>query len=279
MRVSTSRLEYRDRCHFAYDLKYRQGWTPRGKTKGLYTGTAIHSLLAIWYTTKKYTAVKKQIVEWMESGEDPALISLLHKLFDRYCNDFAPFNDTDWEIVAVEKKFSIPLITPKGVQVDLEGVLDLVVKIAGRYWLVEHKSHFKNPWSQKQADMAPQPSTYCAALKRAGYDFVGVIYNLLNTYEYKDWQNTPPDKLFQRIKTHRTPVELENFLLELYRQVEDIEFNGSDARRSLARDCDRCEFQEPCLLSMKGIPIQDLLEMNFDKIENRESVDMRSQSS
>ncbi len=112
------------------------------------------------------------------------------------------------------------------------------------YWserLTVEDSGFGNQISLLQIDKL---HCNCAALKSQGVEIYGIIFDLINTYEYKK----PPelDKLFSREKTYRTPAELENILHQTGLGVDEILNHSGSYRKSQHRDCDFCPFFEPC---------------------------------
>jgi len=96
-----------------------------------------------------------------------------------------------------------------------------------------------------------------------GIDIFGLMYNMINTYDYKN----PPssDKLFLRKRTYRTPQELDSIMHEIGATVDDMIENQDNPIRNLNRDCSWCEFQDPCLMSMKGMDIEPLMEDVFEQ--------------
>lgn len=112
--------------------------------------------------------------------------------------------------------------------------------------------------------MDPQLPAYAMVMReKLGIDIFGLMYNMLNTYDYKS--PPPPEKLFLRKRTYRTPEELDSVLKEIGATVDDMIDNAENPIRNLTRDCSWCEFQDPCLMSMKGMDIQPLMEDVFEQ--------------
>lgn len=258
--VSHSQLTTLDRCSFAWDISYVKGWRPKERKRSLETGSMIHELLAVWYREQDERCVDEAIEKWLETAntETFALQSAAHAawLVKEYIQKFAPSHDR-FEIISVEEHFEIPLVTPKGREYHLQGYTDLVTRQEGQIWLWDHKSGAKF-WNPTEVMMDSQMPLYAAAMRAQGRDVFGIVINMLNTYDYKDKSKATPDKLFRRELTYRTPEELNAILLNAGMMVDEI-IDGPEIRRSLRKDCSFCQFQEPCLLSLKGLPIEDIL--------------------
>lgn len=267
--ISHSQLGVWNKCRFAYHLSYVQGWTKKSKEKYFARGGEIHDILAEHYKGDP-DALKKWMQGALASNLDYELVDQISWLMGRYFNDYAPYEDRDIEVVEVEKEFTIDLETPEGRTVTLHGFVDLVKKVNGKLWLVDHKtSGSAKFWSENEIVMDSQLPTYMGLLNRHGYDIFGCEFNFLNTYEYKKRNEVGPDKLFKRARTYRTEIEVDNILLEFGKACDDILNNRDKVRRSLSKDCSRCQFFDPCHLSLKGMNIEELMPASF-KIKGQE---------
>lgn len=272
--ISHSQLSTWNKCRFAYNLSYVQGWTKKEKEIYFRRGGEVHNILADYYSSFPHgkgdtSVVKNWVQEALQRDVDYELIDQVQWLMTRYILDYSYFED-DFEVVEVEKEFTIDLETPKGRLVTLHGFLDLLKKINGKYWLVDHKtSGSARFWTDDEIVMDSQLPTYQALLNRHGYDIFGCEFNFLNTYEYKKRDEVSPEKLFKRARTYRTDIETQIILDEFALACDDILDNRHNVRRSLSKDCSRCQFFDPCHLSMKGMNIEELLPAGF-KIKGQE---------
>lgn len=283
IKTSHSEIMSFDRCQFAHDLSYRQQWQKKEKKANLAIGTIYHECLAIHYSNPGQDTValikdylKLCVQQWKEEvhGTDLNNLNIAGRLAIRFVEDFAAYADRDWDIVDVEKYVEVDIKTPKGRPYTLCGVIDRLAihKENRKLWVVEGKTVGQGKfWSDIEILMDAQTPTYAAALREMGLDVFGIVYDMANTYQYAKPQEQPIEKFFQRKKTYRTPTELDNFLIETGRQV-DIMIEAKEnpdfiPRRSLKRDCAGCFFQEPCLLSMKGVDIAPILEVDYMRRE------------
>lgn len=281
--VSHTQIGTLNECLFKFHLRYEQGWKPRTKSDALDFGSAVHSLLAAHYNHWKETGkqptegshliqhVQQQMLKTNEYGVK--VIQHALSLVKRYVEDFARLEDLGWTPHKVEEHFVVPMETPLGRQYELQLYVDLLMiqKKTGNLWLWEHKTVGQGKfWKEIQIMMDNQTPTYQAALRKLGIPIYGIMFNMLNSYEYKN--PAPPEKLFRRSKSYRTDVEIDNMVVELGRSVDDIidlRENPDKPRkrnlRSRQGTCDYCYFQEPCILSMKGVDLESVLEMNYDR--------------
>ena len=279
IKVSHSELMSFDKCEFNWDLSYRQGWMKREKKSNLAIGTIYHECLNIHYKNlgqDTVSLVKDYLLrvtrEWREEihGTDLNNLQIGGRLAIRFIEDWAGYADREYEIVDTEKYVEVELKTPKGRSYTLCGIIDglFLHKESWKLWVVERKTVGQGKfWSDIEIIMDAQTPTYTAALREMGLDVFGILYDMANTYQYAKPQEQPIEKFFQRKKTYRTPVELDGFLTEMGRQVDDMIDKRENPewipRRSLKRDCAGCFFQEPCLLSLKGVDIEPILEVDF----------------
>lgn len=270
--ISHSQLGTWNKCRFAYNLSYVQNWTKKDSAIYFVRGGEIHTILADYYSSVKEGTIAlgdpAPVKTWIQSAlsrdVDYELVDQIGWLLQRYILDYSVYEDRDVEIVEVEKELTIDLETPKGRTVTLHGFIDLLKKVNGKYWLVDHKSAGNASfWSEDEIQMDSQLPTYQALLNRHGYDIFGCEFNFLNTYAYKKREEVSTEKLFKRARTYRTQAETDNILNEFALACDDIIDNRSNIRRSLTKDCARCVFFDPCHLSLKGMNVEELMPAGF----------------
>lgn len=267
--ISHSQLGVWNKCRFAYHLNYVQGWTKKEKAIYFRRGNEIHDIAAKYYNTfpgglGNLNAVKAWVQDALARNVEYEMIDHIQWLMQRYILDYSAYEDRDLKVLEVEKEFTIEYETPKGRLVRIHGFVDLVKEVAGKLWLVDHKTAGNAKfWTENEIQMDSQLPTYMGLLNRHGYDIFGCELNFLNTYEYKKRDEVSPDKLFKRARTYRTEIEVDNILLEFGKACDDIIDNRENVRRSLSKDCSRCQFFDPCHLSLKGMNIEELLPAAF----------------
>lgn len=279
IRVSHSQINEWDRCRFSYFLSYREKWRPKQKAYPLTLGSTVHTLLEDYYRgvmednrnlLERHRNKVQELSGSVADTDELQALSHAGSLVERYITDFAFYEDAGYEVVDVEKHYVVELTTPQGNPYEFELYFDLMLlhKQSQRLWIVDHKTHKSNPLNPTQIMMDRQLPSYALVMRELmGVDVFGMIYNMLNTYDYK--KPPPPEKLFKREKTYRTPEELNSIMKEIGYAVDDILENRDNPRRSLTRDCSWCKFQEPCLMGMKGMNMKSILEENFEKKPER----------
>lgn len=273
--VSHSKLSKWRRCRFAWNLSYVENWKPKVTAYPLRLGSEVHAFLEDYYRgviegeqdaiarLENFTRVR---LANSSADDDLQIIANASALVKRYIVEFALFEDQGFIPVDVEKHYTVELETPKGRPYNFELYFDLLLlhQESGRLWMVDHKTHKSRPYSDTDIMMDPQLPAYAMVMReKLGIDIFGLMYNMLNTYDYKS--PPPPEKLFLRKRTYRTPEELDSVLKEIGATVDDMIDNAENPIRNLTRDCSWCEFQDPCLMSMKGMDIQPLMEDVFEQ--------------
>lgn len=275
IQVSHSQLGTYDRCAFKWFLSYELGYKPKSVPTNVTLGSLIHSFLEEHYKLVQehghggfdYQASMQEFLrsQPVEKQGDLEALDRASRLIERYLY-LAEIEDQSWEIIEVEVAREVEFKTPKGRLYTLVFIPDLIVREreSGRLWLVDHKTAGNAAfWSDTEIMMDHQMPTYIAGLRQEGLDIYGIVYNFLNRYDYKDYNGTPTEKLFKRVHSYRTPVEIDTMVRELGFQVDDL-IENEIPRRSLRKECSRCWFQEPCLMSMKGMDIKRVLEAGFE---------------
>ena len=274
---SYSQLQSWDRCEDLWYYAYARNWQKVRQSPGLSLGSEIHLSFKNWYDMAMEKIPKPDRLKLMmdyfaqkinqaQEDENDAMLITLNRtawLSMRYFQEFAPVEDKGHKILAAEHHFTVPFKTGKGRHFILQGYIDLLTEYETRLWAWDHKSSEGQFWTPVQVMMEPQTPLYAAALREQGQDVHGVIINMINTYDYKKPENTTTAKLFAREKAYRSSVELDTFVREMKFIVDDILENYETPRRSLRLDCKNCSFQEPCLMRIKGINDEPLLQTEY----------------
>jgi hypothetical protein len=233
-------------------------------------------MLEDYYTSIKFNSghdphdlINNRVQQAIQSAEDESILDVANRagqLVHRYVRDFAPEQDQEHEILDVEKHVEVSFQTPNlGITYNLQCYIDLLTRHrpSGKVWQWDHKTFGSKPWTADEIMMDSQQAIYALAMKKLGVPVFGLKYNMLNTRNYKNFDNQPPDKLFVRENSHRTDYELEQLTHEIGLMVEDMAKNSDDRRRSPKRECSLCPYINPCQLNMKGMPLEDVIGDDF----------------
>jgi hypothetical protein len=286
---SHSQLQEWRKCKFSWNLSYVEKWQPKSKAYPLRLGSAVHSFLENYYkgviegvpdALAHHQTHLQDMVNSANLDDSIQVIANAAKLVERYITEFALFEDQGFIPVEVEKHYTVRLETPKGRPYNFELYFDLLFlhEESNKLWMVDHKTHNSRPFSDTDILMDPQLPAYAMAMReKMDVNIFGLMYNLLNTYDYK--KPAPSNKLFDRKRTYRTPEELDAILKETGATVDDILENKDNHYRSLTRDCSWCKFQEPCLMAMKGMDVTPIMEELFEKKVRRPNALEQEESS
>ena len=273
-RVSHSQMAVFNQCNYKWQLMYKDRWKSIELAQAPHQGILGHELLEIYYnhlntlgSKKAYELVKLhaqvQFTELMTKDEkfiQRGATAL--RVVDKYVKEFSPYEDKNWNVLKTEYKFEVPIITPTGKEVVIEGYIDALVSIKNKLWIVDHKFVMSNFWDEVAVNIDSQFTTYAACMNLLGYPVQGIIVNQLNMYQYKNYDKEPPEKFFRRVKTNRSMIEQQNTLREIAYLVDDM-FDRQERdlpmRKSLTKDCKNCSFVDVCLFHLKGIDPEPFL--------------------
>lgn len=168
-------------CRRQHDYAYRQHLVPNEvRPSAMWIGRLVHFALAEYYSGRDWHTgfdswIDRHSASGGDEGLDPetiAAMSLAEALIQTYV-EYAQANDT-WEVLEVEPSWTISV---PGARAPLECHPDLVVREAGRLWIVDHKTcaSFKQP-AELQWDDQMTGYLY-AAWRRYGEMPAGAIYN------------------------------------------------------------------------------------------------------
>lgn len=182
-------------CPRKFYWRHIRNLQPQSGSSALRFGSAWHEALEHFYISlqqgqsyseclaagsKAATAFWEQETEKFNFYQDYRTLENLLQAFVRYVDNY--YTDKDnYEILAIEKIFSIhPFSDPLLV---FTGKIDLIVKLAGQIWIMEHKTTSESTQSQqRKIQRDPQLLGYCFASKHLP-DFPpaeGIIINTLS---------------------------------------------------------------------------------------------------
>lgn len=275
---SYSQASQWDRCEKAWFWGYAENWVKPLKSRSSNKGTMIHEMMDMYYANPVLGEglvdeyMTNKINESMDDGQkDLKAIASACLVVKRYINEWAKKEDIGHRTLATEYHFTIPLKTGKGRNFILQGYIDHITEFKKKLWLWDHKSSESAQfWTPTEVIMDPQTPVYAAALRLLDMPAHGIIINQFNTYDYAKPTEQPVEKLFRRESCYRTDKELDSVMREFKFLVDDMMENNVTPRRSLRRDCKNCQFNEPCLMEMKGIDPHPFLVSQFVQKEKRE---------
>lgn len=294
-RISHNQLNVWWDCPTKWKYSYVDEIAPV-ETKGYYTsGILLHELMEVYGGLlrqgmppgHKNTVdavidyAKRDIIGHVQMDEMTLYNNVL-RVVVRYIKEFSFQEDTGDKILAVEYEFELPLTTPAGRDIILNGKIDQIRQDAvGGRWAMDFKSSKTGyHWNQDQLLLDSQLPTYAAVLRELGTPMTGVMVDSISTYPYVNFDKEPSSKLFRRIRMHRTDRELDaclaNYLTAVDAQQDVLE-SGKEIPMHLTKGCVNCPFSEICLYRIKGIDTEFLIASKFKgrDVRPRQSVDPR----
>lgn len=235
----------------------------------LSTGTKVHEGMDIYYGNE---CNRDALMAWIKSEIDDASSDELEHLtralyiLEIY-STHAPKWDNGRKPISTEIRMTVPFKTPKGRNYWFNGYADLLDEFKFKYSITDHKTTSVGFWSPKECAIDPQIPLYGAAMREYGYPIHSTIINMLNTYPYKKMREVPVEKLFQRIEIVREDVEFDSAIHQFGKGVDSIIDNYENTRRSLRKDCSKCQFCDVCILKNQGVAVGPTLRAKFTKKE------------
>ena len=260
--VSWSEIDTFRQCPHKHRLGYQERWTSQGSSPALTRGIMWHALLEYHYKSLQECPgdlERAGRVAWEFALRDPRavqdqeVLDLLMWMYTGYVEQWGA--DPDWEILAVEERYHVPLLTASGQRSRfvLKMGIDLAVKdrsMRNRIFLVDHKTGANLP-AQKELDLADQFSTYMWGLRRSGMDVFGAMWNGARTK--RNIKPMAPTDRFARPLLARTDYELDTVAREAYATARTMYSPRNLAERHPDPDtCKwKCSYVEACLMGRK----------------------------
>ena len=288
LKTSHSQLQVWSTCEQKWYYNYDLGYVPKKKAEYFSVGTFVHSGLEVVYRARREGKSWDEsiilLIKWMKENaatmmaENVSAFNRATRILKRYTTQFAPKADAGIRILDVELHFEVEIPTPKGNIVVVEGYIDLLVEVNGILFLWDHKTIGSSSfWTAEEAMLDPQFGIYTLAMRMQGYNVKGFIVNQMNTYDYKNFEDEPEEKIFRRLETYRTDAHLEAIGLNVGRMADELiakrEGSGEYIRHLSKTTCKGCVYKTPCLYQMKGINVDNLLEQDYVKRERREAIE------
>lgn len=198
------------RCPREYQFRYVTLRRPRHASEALRFGTFFHLGLNAWWDAANVTPEDRFLAardavraraEAKAEDSDPFELVKAEELLLGYT---ARWGDEDYETLAVERHFSMPLVNPATGAASrtfcIEGKIDVVAKYrpTQKKRTVEHKTTSKDIslgadyWRLISA-MDPQVSTYQPGARSAGYDVDDTLYDVVRKVGMRPFKATPEE--------------------------------------------------------------------------------------
>ena len=276
-------------CKQAWSYRYREKLMAKTPQRPLYIGSTIHKLLEIrangqdW---KEYlhTQVKKDFDSMPSTyqavlGED--FVECCEKIMRQY--DWV-WKDENIRYLATEVKIDTKIRGHKR----FVGVVDAIVEIDGKMYIMEHKTFKTTKMSMEQTWLNQQTCLYAKVLSEKGYRIEGVVWDMIKTAAYdaprvlKDGsfgkqygnqtimsfldagcsEDTIPSSIYEDIKLNHLNF-VDRYITPLSQQVIDSVWNDfvetvneisrdKGHAKNIGRSCEWCSYKDLCQTELTG---------------------------
>lgn len=294
-------------CKQEWAYKYKERLQPKAPQRPLYIGSTLHKLLEIraneqdW---KQYlhTEVKRDFDAMPSTyqailGED--FVDCCEKIMRQY--DWV-WKDENIEYLATEVKIDAKIRGHKR----FVGVVDAIVKIDGKTYIMEHKTFKTTKMSMEQTWLNQQTCLYAKVLNDKGYKIDGVVWDMIKTSAYdaprilKDGsfgkqygsqtimsfidagynEDTIPPSIYEDIKLNHlnfvdrciTPLSqqvIDSVWRDFVETVDEISKNKGHAK-NIGRSCEWCGYKDLCHTELTGGDVEYTKQLLFTSPAQRE---------
>lgn len=204
-------------CRRQYKIAYVDGIRAKRPAMALRLGTFVHLWLELYWRARQAGATDPAEAAWRgvaaSASKHPDAEYVAFDSFDEYEQArlrvmllayAAVWGRVECTVIAVEAKFTVPLIHPETREVSRRfqraGKIDVILRLAdGRIAVVEHKTSAADvsPGGdyRRKLTLDPQVSMYYAGALSLGFRPDVVIYDILKKFDERPLKATPPDKL------------------------------------------------------------------------------------
>lgn len=273
--TSWSEIDTARHCLRKHHLRYKgDRWQLKEDAEPLRRGSSGHKLMELLYDLdftgtpiERSKRVDGRIKELAAEADPDA--ERLEWMFQGYWQAYG-YGDPMWSehVEAAELEFLVPLPDVGLGPLNLKGIIDLVVWINNKLWVVDHKFSSR-PIKPVDTEMADQWTLYCWALRQLGYPVFGSIHNYVKTEKLK--RKMTMEERFQRIPIHRSDRELESVAAEATVQAHLAKMDNG-APRSPGEFCvRRCDFLDVCIADRRYGPemAENVLQVTHKPREDR----------
>lgn len=278
--ISNSEVSAWLACQRKYYYTFDLNLEPVKLGTALSRGVLGHEALAEYYTVLQEHAGQPGVYEEARraarrvlttalasaSSYDDEMVGGLAALLDRYF-EYAERTQRDWKILAVEKKYDIPVNEDYAFTMRL----DLAARIDGKVTVVDHKFVY-DFWSTDDLALNPQIPKYIGALRFNG---ITVDRGMVNQLRYR-MKKAPmtDDELFRYDYMYPTDVEIRTIMREQFRVSQQIVNHRKQGLEERSKNvfrvmnkmgCKNCSVLSLCKAELMGNDITYDIQNNYQQ--------------
>lgn len=258
LRYSPSKLKLYHFCEQRAHYHYMEGLRVEGMTtEALLRGKIIHRYLELWHRDHMHPNDACQILyKEYPTHEGFMLVTWGLTCMVRYIGRYGKDDLRRFKWHMIEERFQTTILTPKGREVVLDGILDALVediieKTLGPW---DNKSSSINLWDKEVVFFDPQLGQYVVMGVAHGYPISTATINQIYTgiKVVTNLANAPLDKLFSRHTIALTPRQIETWEYRLGKKIDKI-IDNLDGEKDMhtGPHCKYCPFRGACQLVMR----------------------------
>lgn len=287
-KISPSQISVWQDCPTKWKFNYVDALKKKQISKLYFdVGNYFHELSHVYYQFLQagYKAGDPFVIDMMmnrirndmnDMTEDSVEVySTVSSMMSRFLSYQSPKIDKDIEVISVEHFIEEQVITPQGNEVILQGYVDLIYRDkAGNLRLRDHKTG-TNPgnWRPEKLKLMPQLLFYIAIYKLGHGEIINQVeVSYINSRVYKTKQPAIEDQ-FKLLRHIHSDKALETYLEDILHLV-DFMLSVPPYKR-YSTECASCPYFDICQLEVKGMPTENLIKSNYEKVERDYGVELR----
>lgn len=287
-KFSPSQLSMWGNCQQSWHFAYVDGLKRKGSKTYFDFGNYTHELMHVYFQLLQQGRkagdsfcldyIRSRIKRDLRnvSSDNIEIMNRVSKLMEDYILRQSPRIDKGIKVLGVELHMEIPLVTPNGREVILQGFIDLLYRDSqGNLIVRDHKTGARNTWSQRKLELLPQLIEYIIMLEVAfekgllpdidvdGKFLTGEI-SFLNSNEYKKKIPTV-DEMFSRYRHTHSEFTVALYKSRLLTRMDKILDEAPE--RNYSGDCHSCQYFQICSLELQGVDPKHIIAQQFEKVE------------
>lgn len=235
-------------------------------TDALLRGLIVHKFLELWHGEGKHPNQAFQEVRELFPTYEAQIITpvaLVYML--RYVNVYKD-DPVRFQVIATEKRYTIPYTTPHGHQVWLDGIIDMIVEdiVDGVVDVWDNKTDSKNLWSPDVVMLDRQLNSYTVILHLLALNPQRLTVNQIKTKFTKpeSVHKAAKEDLFGRHSVTVTPASINSWMIAIGKRIDQI-LEAEYIHKNLGAHCIYCPFRQACQMELKGVDPEPYLRNNF----------------
>jgi hypothetical protein len=244
MRVSNTSLGNLKDCPRKYQYIYEMGIEPKIQSWALLDGEATHLALERFYKggaeePGRCTELMEKTAQECQSVDNMPVYEVVEDFYDNLDDDIYPaveyhrhltmgmvagytllYNSDEFGAVETEKKYTLEVCGER-----LVVKIDRLAERNNKWWIHEVKTTSDDTRKRflQRIEMDFQPTCYMYAVRRSGYDVVGVLYDVLKKPKIRQWSLETEEQFhFRLVRTLVHGIDTYFFREPVYRDEDDL---------------------------------------------------------